>query len=108
MESKMFILAVVALVISLAVGTCVTSINEQVTIEVTSKDRSTSVGRSIYQVYTKGETFRIGDSVYYMVWNSADRYSKLKVGKKYRCKASGIRVPMMSMFRNLIHCQKLN
>lgn len=104
---KMMILMVFSVVAIVGLGTCVTSINEQVTIEVTSKDRSTSEGRSIYQVYTKGETFRVGDSVYYMVWNSADRYSKLKVGKKYSCKASGIRAPMMSMFRNLIHCQKL-
>ncbi len=99
---------VVLVFLGLAGSLAITAKNEKVNIQVTGKDRSTNQeGTSVYQVYTKNETFRMSDTLYYGKWNTADRYSKLQKGKSYSCLASGIRVPLLSIFRNLVDCKKM-
>ncbi|MCB9806262.1 hypothetical protein H6775_03875, partial [Candidatus Nomurabacteria bacterium] len=65
--------------------------DDYIVIKVEDKDRSTSEDGSVYRVYTEHETFEIADSLFPPVFNSADRYRKLKRNQFYRCRAIGFR-----------------
>jgi hypothetical protein len=74
-----------------------------VTITVESKDIKTYDKNSKYLVWSKeNEVFEITDSMWVGRFNSSDFYGRIEVGKTYKVKVIGYRVPFLSWYRNII------
>lgn len=105
MKAKAFIvLSIIFLVASYSVAYYFST----ETIEVVIKDKeriTTGNGENIkskFIVYTKDEVFENTDSWLFFKFNSADFQNKLEIGKTYKVKVAGWRVPFLSMYRNII------
>lgn len=74
------------------------------TCTVTDKDRTAGQdGKSNMRIYTADcGVFSVEDSIPDGAWDSADRYSKIEVGKTYTFRSRGYRVPFFSMFPNIV------
>ena len=110
------IIIVVALVVAIALGSLGTmvlaNVNEQYfTVRVTDKMR-VSYGRiwntHKYLVFTLDEetdtvqVFENTDTTPYLKFNSSDFYARITVGKTYTFRTVGLRLPFLSMYRNII------
>lgn len=96
-----FVFVVIGMSVGIYSQTVTTTYAECV---VTGKDRTTSSeGGSTMRVYTENcGTFSAGDSLLDFKFNSADIYGSLKEGETYTFETRGIRVPLLSMFPNII------
>lgn len=75
----------------------------ETTITIESKDIKAGVGDGKYLVWTEsGGVFSIQDSAMYWSFDSSDRYGELEIGKTYRVKTAGWRIPFFSMYPNII------
>lgn len=74
---------------------------------VSEKDRvSKSEGGSEMRIYTENcGTFVVSDSLIKTDFNSADRYSKIKVGKTYDITSYGFRFGLFSMFPKIVEVE---
>lgn len=70
---------------------------------VSDKDRTTnSEGQSDMRVYTDNcGVFSVKDSIFIMRFDSADTFSKIKVGENYNFETRGFRIGMLSQFPNI-------
>lgn len=75
---------------------------ETVTVQVTDKERIVSGSESKYLIFTTNETFENTDSLLAFKFNSSDVYGKLPIGKTCEMTVNGIRLPFMSMYRNIL------
>lgn len=73
---------------------------------VEDKDRSTSDGKSVYRVYTSCGVFGVEDFLWTGSFDSADRYSSIDIGKTYDFETLGWRVPILSLFPNILSVQE--
>ncbi len=85
------------------------SVDEYV-VTVESKERiANGSGNNLshrYLVFTDEGTFEVTDTLLFFDFSSSDRYSRLKDGRTYRIKASGWRVPFLSMYENIIELEE--
>lgn len=99
----MFIVFALIAVIS---STSSNSNKEVVTIKVTDKERvTTGTGSSFsskYLIYTDNEVFEDTDALLYSKFNSSDIYGKLHKDSTYKVVVVGMRIPVLSMYRNII------
>jgi hypothetical protein len=78
------------------------------TISITIKDKeriTTGSGESIsskFIIYSESEVFENTDSWLFFKFNSADYQNKLEVGKTYKVKVAGWRIPFLSTYRNVV------
>lgn len=77
---------------------------DTISVTVTDKERVTTKEDSYYLVFSDGETFKNEDSLIQLKFSSSDLQGKLKRGKAYTCKVNWFRVPVLSMYRNIINC----
>lgn len=77
-----------------------------VTLNVEKKELSSNSVSSTYLVFTKDETFENTNSIALFKFNSSDIYDQIKKGKTYRAKVSGVFVPIISRYRNIIEIQE--
>lgn len=79
---------------------------DSVRIVVTHKEREIKgVGGSAqgkYMIYTSNEVFECTDSLVFFKWDSSDVYREIAVGGEYECKIAGWRIPVFSMYRNIL------
>lgn len=69
---------------------------------VTDKDRSNnSDGKSIYRVYSDCGVFNVEDAPFVGVFNAADTYATIEVGKTYEFTTYGYRNGFLSIFPNI-------
>lgn len=84
---------------------------ETLTITVNHKERTTSSdGKTVssyYLIYTDRETFALKDDLFYGQFNSSDVYGRIKSGGTYRVTALGVRVPLLSWYRNLVSVEEV-
>ena len=75
---------------------------------VVEKERINTKDTSKYMIFTDKEVFENTDSFLSLKWNSSDVYRDVKIGDTCTFKVTGIRVPFMSWYRNILeaHCQK--
>jgi hypothetical protein len=77
---------------------------------ITIKDKERIMDRygkgSRYLVWSEDETFENVDSLIFGKFNSSDLQGKLEIGKTYKCEVFGLRVQILSMYRNLIDCEE--
>jgi Protein of unknown function (DUF1523) len=78
--------------------------DKQVTTESTRKENKVE---STYLIYTDQGVFRNDDAGWFMKYNSSDVYGNLDVGKRYRFKVYGWRIPFFSMYPNLVRAEEV-
>lgn len=77
---------------------------EERTCTVSDKDRtSKSDGSSDARVYTEDcGTLHVADSLLSWTWSSSDTYAEIQPGETYEFTTRGYRVPLFSMFPNVV------
>lgn len=59
-----------------------------------------------YLIYTDKGTFEITDSLAYWRWDSSDLYGELKIGHTYNCTVCGLRIPILTSYKNIISAEE--
>lgn len=93
-----------------AVGAVVSASHETTqTCTVESKDRAAgNGGTSQMRVYTADcGVFKVTDSLLKMRFDAADRYAALLPGHRYQLTTFGFRVPVLSLFPNVIDAREV-
>ena len=62
---------------------------------------------STYLIYTDAGVFRNDDAGWFMKYNSSDVYGNLDEGKHYRLKVYGWRIPIFSMYPNIVRAEEM-
>ena len=88
----------------LAVGSGVVYRNTAETVEITviEKERVISNDESKYLIFTEDEVFENTDTFVFLKFNSSDLYRDLRVGETYTVTVAGWRLPVLSMYRNIV------
>lgn len=73
--------------------------------EVVTKSSRNSID-SKYLIFTKDEVFENEDSFIFGKFNSSDFQNQLELNKKYKVEVVGWRVPLLSMYRNIIEINR--
>lgn len=77
-----------------------------VSVTVKDKERITQGKSSRYLVWSEeGEVYENTDYLLLGKFNSSDLYGELEEGKTYECHVAGLRIPILSKYRNLIKCK---
>jgi hypothetical protein len=69
---------------------------------VTGKEAVKADKSSKYLVFTNVTTYEVEDSVLFWRWDSSDVYGRLTIGKTYRATLQGWRIPILSMYPNIL------
>lgn len=69
---------------------------------VTGKESVRSGKGGKFLVFTGVTTYEVGDTLLLWRWDSADVYGRLTVGKTYRATLQGWRIPILSMYPNIL------
>lgn len=98
-------IAIVAILVIIPIAqrasqTIVTFIVEDKAIKRYDKDDK-------YLIYTDNGTYEITDSLTYWRWDSSDLYGEIKVGKTYRAKVYGWRIPFLSSYKNIVSVKEV-
>lgn len=75
---------------------------DQVTFSVNEKERVNTANSGKYLVFTDGETFECTDAWFVGKFDSSDMYGRIESGKTYNATVYGWRIPLFSMYRNII------
>lgn len=72
--------------------------------EITIKYKEGYGGRSRQQLVTdeKGVIYEVDNTIWLLHFTSPEVFGNLEVGKRYRVKGHGIRVPPLSIFPNIV------
>lgn len=73
----------------------------------TESDREDGKVRSTYMIYTDAGVLRNDDAGWFAKFNSSDIYGELDIGKRYRMKIYGWRIPILSMYPNIVSIQSI-
>jgi hypothetical protein len=71
-------------------------------VEVTDKQRVIQNEESYYRLYTREETFRNSDTVFYLKFRSSELQGRIPVGAVCTFRVYGLRIPILSRFRNVV------
>ncbi len=72
---------------------------------VKSLERINTKDSGYYLVLTDKGAYKNTDSLIQMKFNSSDLQSTFENGKQYTCTTNWFRVPLLSMYRNIISCK---
>jgi len=72
------------------------------TFTVTGKAAVVHGNSNKYLVFTDVTTYEVGDSYIHGRFDSSDVYGKIKVGATYTSTLQGRRIPIFSMYQNII------
>ena len=68
----------------------------------TETDKKTGNVVSTYLIYTNQGVFRNDDARWFLKFDSSDFYGNLEKGKTYNLKVYGWRIPILSMYPNIV------
>lgn len=68
----------------------------------TESDKHKDKVVSTYLIFTDHGVFRNDDAGWFMKYNSSDVYGNLDIGKRYHLKVYGWRIPILSMYPNIV------
>ena len=68
----------------------------------TETDKDTGTVVSTYLIYTNQGVFRNDDARWFLKFDSSDFYGNLEKGKAYNLKVYGWRIPIFSMYPNIV------
>lgn len=63
---------------------------------------------STYLIFTDHGVFRNDDAGWFAKFDSSDFYGELDIGKRYRLKVYGWRIPILSMYPNIVRKKELS
>ena len=89
---------IIALIPTMHFGTMTTISN----VIVTDKERITNKDESKYLVFSSNETFENTDSLLAFKFNSSDIQGRIKINSTCEFKVTGLRIPIMSSYRNIL------
>jgi len=105
MKNQNIIYTILAVILLSSYPTAYYLSSETIEITVTDKERITvGSGEKVagkFIVYCQNEVFENTDSWLFLKFNSADDQNRLEVGKTYKVKVAGWRIPFLSMYRNV-------
>ncbi len=78
--------------------------DKQITTET---DRETGKVASTYLIFTDRGVYRNDDAGWFAKFDSSDFYGNLDVGKTYRIKVYGWRIPIFSMYPNIVRMKDM-
>ncbi len=78
--------------------------DKQITTESAKKGDKV---QSTYLIFTDHGVFRNDDAGWFVKYNSSDVYGNLDIGKRYRFKVYGWRIPIFSMYPNLVRAEEV-
>ena len=101
------ILAIIIIIASIIGGISIYNNTSEYTITITDKERIYSDGDSKYLIFGEDANgtslvFENTDSFFHGKWNSSNIQGQLKEGNTYTIKVYGYRIPMLSMYENII------
>ena len=103
----LFALAIIALLLVQSVF--IKNTSTVVITTVTDKERVTyQNGETIdskYLIFTEAETFECTDQLLVGKVNSSDVYGMIQKDKKYKFTVYGVRIPFLSMYRNIVNVE---
>ncbi len=101
-------IGIIALLILLSCTACVGYMNEQ-TIECTVKDKwvKNYSSDSEYLVSCDDTVYKISDLMFKGKFNSSDIYARLEIGKRYKMKITGYRLPYFSEYQNINEIEEI-
>lgn len=73
----------------------------------TETDPDTKQVVSTYLIYTDRGVFRNDDAGWFLKYDSSDFYGDLDIGKRYRLKVYGWRIPFFSMYPNIVRMKEM-
>lgn len=88
-----------------AVGFLITipyTTQETLELTVSEKERIVKNDNSKYLIFTDKGVFENTDTIFYFKFDSSDIYGEIKEGKTYQAKVYGFRIPIFSMYKNII------
>lgn len=117
--AAIIILALLALI---GVGCASYSKTSTVTLHIIGKESVTTHDSSgnadhEYRVYAKEDTYVVKDSIVHPRFNSSNVYANLPIpvgagnpshAVAMRCEVYGYRIPLLSSFKNILKCSKIN
>jgi hypothetical protein len=111
--SKIGAASLIAIFALIGIVSCATYQNSQktMTFTVEDKERITDCDGngscdSYYLVFTNQGVFKNDDSVTFGKFRSSDLQGRLKRGQTYTCLVAGWRVGLLSMYPNIIRCER--
>jgi len=81
---------------------------EEYIAKVEFKESVPHDGGHQYRVHTDKGVFRNEDAWLFLKFDSADMQGKLTVGDTFKIKANGWRIPLFSMFRNIVTAEPVS
>lgn len=63
---------------------------------------------STYLIFTDQGVFRNDDAGWFAKFDSSDFYGELDIGKRYRLKVYGWRIPILSMYPNIVRKKEIS
>ena len=72
------------------------------TFTITGKEAVRHDKSSRYLVFTDVTTYAVEDTVLFWRWDSSDVYGRLAIGRTYRATLQGWRIPLLSMYPNIL------
>ena len=106
---------IIAIILLIGIGYSIAyySSSKTITIKVNDKERivETTGGEnpsvsSKYLVYTEQGVFENTDNLMFLKFNSSDVYNSLKRDSTYNVTVAGWRIPLFSMYQNVIRINK--
>ncbi len=92
---------------------CLTSFNDtEYVVTVTDKERAANSESSKYLIFAEDEqgdtvVFENTDNLLRFKFDSSNIYGKLKIGYTYKITVVGFRVPILSMYQNIIDIEEI-
>ena len=81
----------------------ITVTEKGIVVYPTSAGNQSSGTSSNYMVYTKdGQALKNKNCLWFWKWESDELQAKLKIGKSYKITTSGIRIPIIGLYKNII------
>lgn len=98
---------VLVVVVGVSAFFTMTTKEDGVTVTVSDKDRVVTRDSSYYLVWSEeGETYKNADSWFVGKFASSDLQGRLDEGTTYTCTVAGMRIPVVSTYRNLLDCEE--
>ena len=108
-----YIVAIILIISIVVFNVVISNINEKnIVVTVTDKDVKVKNNDSTYLIYTKDkddnvQVLKITDSILRRRFNSSDVYAVIEPGKTYKFTTVGYRIPIFSMYPNILKYQEV-
>ena len=112
-EGRIVLLAIFLLIFGTGMITYFSNCNRRVehNCTVTDKDVKQSKDNSKYLIFVKQnnttEVYEITDSLIQGRFNSSDLYGSIEIGKTYDFTVVGSRIPIWSLYPNIMECKEV-